>query len=167
MDSFSPSDTESAKASRQQLKEAIYSVLFDMNVPSVCAINQVLCLRNILFFFPSSPPPIWLSFSFSDCYEYKTMYKNLVINLHEVFSVLLSTPFLRWLLKFEGKEGNWFCWRVWSLHRKGRVLWFRARCSYSPISFNREGVWSAIRNVIGYQGYANYYLSLLGRVCYK
>ncbi|KAL0550180.1 hypothetical protein IC582_014683 [Cucumis melo] len=33
-------DTESAKASRQQLKEAIYSVLFDMNVPSVCAINQ-------------------------------------------------------------------------------------------------------------------------------
>ncbi|XP_021905838.1 actin-related protein 8 isoform X3 [Carica papaya] len=33
-------DTESAKASRRQLKEAIYSVLFDMNVPAVCAINQ-------------------------------------------------------------------------------------------------------------------------------
>ncbi|XP_022158964.1 actin-related protein 8-like [Momordica charantia] len=33
-------DTESAKASRQQLKEAIHSVLFDMNVPSVCAVNQ-------------------------------------------------------------------------------------------------------------------------------
>ncbi|XP_022154994.1 actin-related protein 8-like [Momordica charantia] len=37
---FSASDTESAKASRQQLKEAIHSVLFDMNVPSVCAVNQ-------------------------------------------------------------------------------------------------------------------------------
>ncbi|XP_050368419.1 actin-related protein 8 isoform X2 [Argentina anserina] len=33
-------DTESARASRQQLKEAIHRVLFDMNVPAVCAINQ-------------------------------------------------------------------------------------------------------------------------------
>ncbi|CAL5405206.1 unnamed protein product [Camellia sinensis] len=33
-------DTESAKASRRQLKETMYSVLFDMNVPAVCAINQ-------------------------------------------------------------------------------------------------------------------------------
>lgn len=33
-------DTESAKASRRQLKEAIYTTLFDMNVPAVCAINQ-------------------------------------------------------------------------------------------------------------------------------
>ncbi|KAF5201254.1 Actin-related protein [Thalictrum thalictroides] len=33
-------DTESAKAARRQLKETIYSVLFDMNVPAVCAINQ-------------------------------------------------------------------------------------------------------------------------------
>ncbi|ESW28293.1 hypothetical protein PHAVU_003G274900 [Phaseolus vulgaris] len=33
-------DTESAKASRQQLKEAIYAALFDMNVPAVCALNQ-------------------------------------------------------------------------------------------------------------------------------
>ncbi|KAM1494478.1 hypothetical protein ACFX2K_029257 [Malus domestica] len=33
-------DTESAKASRRQLKEAMYRVLFDMNVPAVCAINQ-------------------------------------------------------------------------------------------------------------------------------
>lgn len=33
-------DTESAKASRRQLKEAIYSTLFEMNVPAVCAINQ-------------------------------------------------------------------------------------------------------------------------------
>ncbi|GAB2230351.1 hypothetical protein Droror1_Dr00014614 [Drosera rotundifolia] len=33
-------DTESAKASRKQLREAIHSVLFDLNVPSVCAINQ-------------------------------------------------------------------------------------------------------------------------------
>lgn len=33
-------DTESAKASRRQLKDAIYTTLFDMNVPAVCAINQ-------------------------------------------------------------------------------------------------------------------------------
>uniref|UniRef100_A0A5B6ZP89 Putative actin-related protein 8 n=1 Tax=Davidia involucrata TaxID=16924 RepID=A0A5B6ZP89_DAVIN len=33
-------DTESAKAARRQLKEAIYMVLFDMCVPAVCAINQ-------------------------------------------------------------------------------------------------------------------------------
>ncbi|XP_022886529.1 actin-related protein 8 isoform X1 [Olea europaea var. sylvestris] len=33
-------DTEFAKGSRRQLKEAIYSALFDMNVPAVCAINQ-------------------------------------------------------------------------------------------------------------------------------
>ncbi|XP_057763188.1 actin-related protein 8 [Arachis stenosperma] len=33
-------DTESAKASRRQLKEAIYAALFDMNVPAVCAVNQ-------------------------------------------------------------------------------------------------------------------------------
>ncbi|KAM7269447.1 hypothetical protein ACFE04_024944 [Oxalis oulophora] len=33
-------DTQSAKASRRQLKEAIYTVLFDMQVPAVCAINQ-------------------------------------------------------------------------------------------------------------------------------
>ncbi|PNX97812.1 actin-related protein 8-like, partial [Trifolium pratense] len=33
-------DTNSAKASRHQLKEAICSALFDMNVPSVCALNQ-------------------------------------------------------------------------------------------------------------------------------
>jgi actin-related protein 8 len=34
-------DTESAKASRRQLKTAIFNVLFDMNVPAVCAVNQV------------------------------------------------------------------------------------------------------------------------------
>ncbi|KAH9620238.1 hypothetical protein KSS87_019020 [Heliosperma pusillum] len=33
-------DTESAKASRRQLKEAIHSALFDLNVPAVCAVNQ-------------------------------------------------------------------------------------------------------------------------------
>lgn len=33
-------DNESAKASRRQLKEAIYSALFDMNVPAICAISQ-------------------------------------------------------------------------------------------------------------------------------
>ncbi|XAR67305.1 hypothetical protein NMG60_11002012 [Bertholletia excelsa] len=33
-------DTESAKAARRQLKDAMYNVLFDMNVPAVCAINQ-------------------------------------------------------------------------------------------------------------------------------
>lgn len=38
---FTILDNESAKASRRQLKETIHSVLFDMNVPAVCAINQV------------------------------------------------------------------------------------------------------------------------------
>ncbi|CAM8937322.1 unnamed protein product [Rhodiola kirilowii] len=33
-------DTESARASRKQLREAIYSTLFDLNVPAVCAVNQ-------------------------------------------------------------------------------------------------------------------------------
>lgn len=33
-------DTESARASRRQLKETIHAALFDMNVPAVCAINQ-------------------------------------------------------------------------------------------------------------------------------
>ncbi|KAF5934139.1 hypothetical protein HYC85_030310 [Camellia sinensis] len=32
--------TESAKAARRKLKETISSVLFDMNVPTICAINQ-------------------------------------------------------------------------------------------------------------------------------
>lgn len=41
MVSFLTADTESAKASRQQLKEAIYAALFDLNVPAVCALNQV------------------------------------------------------------------------------------------------------------------------------
>uniref|UniRef100_A0A1J3F919 Actin-related protein 8 n=1 Tax=Noccaea caerulescens TaxID=107243 RepID=A0A1J3F919_NOCCA len=35
-------DTESAKASRRQLKTAILNVLFDMNVPAVCAVNQAV-----------------------------------------------------------------------------------------------------------------------------
>ncbi|KAJ4976768.1 hypothetical protein NE237_001874 [Protea cynaroides] len=35
-------DTEAAKAARKQLKAAIYSVLFEMNVPAVCAINQAV-----------------------------------------------------------------------------------------------------------------------------
>ncbi|XP_050246091.1 actin-related protein 8 isoform X5 [Quercus robur] len=35
-------DTESAKASRRQLKKTMYSALFDMNVPAVCAINQAI-----------------------------------------------------------------------------------------------------------------------------
>ncbi|XP_054799898.1 actin-related protein 8 isoform X2 [Prosopis cineraria] len=33
-------DTESSKASRRQLKEAICASLFDMNVPAICAVNQ-------------------------------------------------------------------------------------------------------------------------------
>ncbi|XP_011007056.1 PREDICTED: actin-related protein 8-like [Populus euphratica] len=33
-------DTESARVSRRQLKEAIYTALFDMDVPAVCAVNQ-------------------------------------------------------------------------------------------------------------------------------
>ncbi|KAJ0988169.1 hypothetical protein J5N97_006525 [Dioscorea zingiberensis] len=35
-------DTESARASRKQLRETIYSVLFDMNVPAVCAVDQAI-----------------------------------------------------------------------------------------------------------------------------
>ncbi|XP_073100127.1 actin-related protein 8-like isoform X2 [Elaeis guineensis] len=38
-------DTESARASRRQLMETIYSVLFDMNAPAVCAIDQDLPLK--------------------------------------------------------------------------------------------------------------------------
>ncbi|KZV56327.1 actin-related protein 8 [Dorcoceras hygrometricum] len=33
-------DTQSAKNSRRRLKEVIYSTLFEMNVPAVCAVNQ-------------------------------------------------------------------------------------------------------------------------------
>ncbi|KAF3666524.1 Actin-related protein 8 [Capsicum annuum] len=35
-------DTESDKAARAQLKDAIHSALFDMNVPAVCAVNQAV-----------------------------------------------------------------------------------------------------------------------------
>lgn len=35
-------DTESARASRKQYKETLYTVLFDMNVPAVCAVDQAL-----------------------------------------------------------------------------------------------------------------------------
>ncbi|KAF7831218.1 Actin-related protein 8 [Senna tora] len=33
-------DTESSKASRRQLKEAIHAALFDLKVPAICAVNQ-------------------------------------------------------------------------------------------------------------------------------
>ncbi|XP_048624003.1 actin-related protein 8-like [Brassica napus] len=39
---FCIQDTESAKASRRLLKTAILNVLFDMNVPAVCAVNQAV-----------------------------------------------------------------------------------------------------------------------------
>lgn len=39
-------DTESARASRKQYEETLYSVLFDMNVPAVCAVDQV-CVPTI------------------------------------------------------------------------------------------------------------------------
>jgi len=42
-------DTQSAKSSRRQLKEAIYASLFDMNVPAVCAVNQVIHVYAFLF----------------------------------------------------------------------------------------------------------------------
>ncbi|CAL5014285.1 unnamed protein product [Urochloa decumbens] len=35
-------DTESARASRKQYKETVYSVLFDMNAPAVCAVDQAV-----------------------------------------------------------------------------------------------------------------------------
>ncbi|KHM99739.1 Actin-related protein 8 [Glycine soja] len=41
-------NTESAKVSRQQLKEAIYASLFDINVPVVCAINQMTLVTLVL-----------------------------------------------------------------------------------------------------------------------
>lgn len=41
LNSISFLDTEAAKAARRQLKEAIYSALFGMNVPAVCAVSQV------------------------------------------------------------------------------------------------------------------------------
>jgi hypothetical protein len=49
--SFLSADTNLAKASRRQLKEATGSALFDMNVPVVCALNQVAYFRGnkILF----------------------------------------------------------------------------------------------------------------------
>ncbi|KAJ6967236.1 hypothetical protein NC652_004712 [Populus alba x Populus x berolinensis] len=40
LQSLQDADTEAARASRRQLKDAIYTALFDMNVPAVCAINQ-------------------------------------------------------------------------------------------------------------------------------
>lgn len=51
MISFLIADTESARASRQQLKDAICAALFDLNVPAVCALNQVAYFsgnRNII-----------------------------------------------------------------------------------------------------------------------
>lgn len=35
-------NTEPASAARRQLREAIYTVLFDMNVPAVCAVDQAV-----------------------------------------------------------------------------------------------------------------------------
>ncbi|KAL6844398.1 hypothetical protein ACP4OV_026071 [Aristida adscensionis] len=35
-------DTESARASRKQYQDTVYSVLFDMNVPAVCAVDQAV-----------------------------------------------------------------------------------------------------------------------------
>ncbi|XP_028556058.1 actin-related protein 8 isoform X2 [Dendrobium catenatum] len=35
-------DTESARASRRQLREAIYAVLADLNAPSICAVDQAV-----------------------------------------------------------------------------------------------------------------------------
>ncbi|KAF7145134.1 hypothetical protein RHSIM_Rhsim04G0077300 [Rhododendron simsii] len=48
-------DTESAKAARRQLKQTIHSVLFDMNVPAICAINQ-LTMGNASIRVPLPPP---------------------------------------------------------------------------------------------------------------
>jgi len=41
-------DTEAAKAARRQLKEAIHSALFGMNVPAVCAVSQQKELQELL-----------------------------------------------------------------------------------------------------------------------
>jgi hypothetical protein len=42
-------DTESARASRKQYRDTLYSVLFDMNVPAVCSVDQV-CILIFIFF---------------------------------------------------------------------------------------------------------------------
>ena len=44
----SGTDTESARASRKQYKETLYSVLFELNVPAVCAVDQVCILVSLL-----------------------------------------------------------------------------------------------------------------------
>lgn len=49
--SFSIVDAESDKSARKQLEEAILSALFDMNVPAVCAMNQVFLCSVWLHFF--------------------------------------------------------------------------------------------------------------------
>jgi hypothetical protein len=41
-------DTESARASREQYGDTLYSVLFDMNVPAVCAVDLVCILTSAL-----------------------------------------------------------------------------------------------------------------------
>jgi hypothetical protein len=63
-------DTESARASRKQYEDTLYSVLFDMNVPAVCAVDQVCILTSALIlnqlytylsaldFFLSVIPPV-------------------------------------------------------------------------------------------------------------
>uniref|UniRef100_A0A2P2KTC4 Uncharacterized protein n=1 Tax=Rhizophora mucronata TaxID=61149 RepID=A0A2P2KTC4_RHIMU len=58
------SDTESAKASRRQLKEAMYTALFDMNVPAVCAINQVCCVPLRMYSTGFSMYPTGYGFKF-------------------------------------------------------------------------------------------------------
>ncbi|CAD6259152.1 unnamed protein product [Miscanthus lutarioriparius] len=75
-------DTESARASRKQYKETLYSVLFDMNVPTVCAVDQavlsllllngplvLLCtLDSIqLLLFPEVPTTAYLPLLSSRC----------------------------------------------------------------------------------------------------
>lgn len=40
------SDTESDAAARRQLYESIHTALFDMHVPAVCAVDQVLNVES-------------------------------------------------------------------------------------------------------------------------
>jgi hypothetical protein len=62
---FFITDTESARASRKQYEETLYSVLFDMNVPAVCAVDQVHTLTFTLILNVTlcmSPLDVCLSF---------------------------------------------------------------------------------------------------------
>ncbi|KAF9667206.1 hypothetical protein SADUNF_Sadunf16G0308900 [Salix dunnii] len=96
-------DTESARVSRRQLKEAIYTALFDMDVPAVCAVNQVLPLfyqlipLNSLKELPGSKPRLLQAVTYASCsrllhalpyMNFYLLYISFVLKWHLVISRL-------------------------------------------------------------------------------